>query len=231
MNSSREPEQPARGAPESGTAAVAPVALPPRRIRFVAVLAVIVIALDQLTKYLVVANLSPQDEPTRILGGLVYLSLFRNAGAAFSTASGLTWVLALVAIGVVVVIIRMASKLRSKAWAVALGLVLGGAIGNLIDRIFRAPGFLRGHVVDFISLFEPDGRHFAVFNLADSGITLGAVALVITALVGIDMDGRRHQGRDAATKGSATAKQELERNVGIDEGIRNKDIDHGATSG
>jgi signal peptidase II len=99
-----------------------------------------------------------------------------------------------IAIAVVVVIIRIARRLRSTAWAIALGLVLGGAVGNLLDRIFRSPGFLRGHVVDFISLFGPDGQHFAVFNVADSGITCGAVVLVLTALLGIEMDGRRSRG-------------------------------------
>ncbi len=176
----------------------------PRRTGLVAVLALVVIVLDQISKLLVVANLTP-GEPRRILGGLVYLTLFRNAGAAFSTGTGITWVLALVAIAVVIGIIRMASKLRSVAWAIALGLVLGGAIGNLIDRIFRAPGFLRGHVVDFVSLFEPDGRHFAVFNVADSGITLGAVTLVLTALLGIDTDGNRsRRGRSDETGAGKT---------------------------
>ncbi|SDP24105.1 signal peptidase II [Nakamurella panacisegetis] len=200
VNSSSEPEQSRATAPDDdaltstdGPEAPAAVTRPlrPRRIGLVAVLALVIIVLDQVTKLLVVAHLDPDAPPKRILGGLVYLSLFRNAGAAFSTATGVTWILALVAIGVVVVIIRMASKLRSTAWAIALGLVLGGAVGNLIDRIFRSPGILRGHVVDFISLFEPDGRHFAVFNIADSGITLGAVALVLTAIFGIDMDGYR----------------------------------------
>lgn len=165
--------------------------LPPRKVGLVATLAMVVVALDQVTKLLVVAHLTAGEAPRRILGGLIYLSLFRNAGAAFSTGTGFTFLLAIVAIVVVVVIIRMARKLRSTAWAIALGLVLGGAIGNLLDRIFRSPGFLRGHVVDFISLFEPDGRHFAVFNVADSGITCGAVVLVLTALLGIEMDGRR----------------------------------------
>ncbi len=186
VDRSNEPEQPAGQTPETPEV----ITLPPRRIGLVATLAIIVILLDQLTKLLVVNNLTP-GESTRILGGLVYLSEFRNAGAAFSTATGVTWLLALVAIAVVVVIIRMASKLRSIPWAIALGLILGGAVGNLIDRIFRAPGFLRGHVVDFISVFGPDGQHFAVFNVADSAITLGAIALVITALLGIDMDGNR----------------------------------------
>jgi len=169
-------------------------ALPPRRVGLVATLAIVVLALDQITKLLVVANVTP-GEPQRILGGAVYLTLFRNAGAAFSTGTGLTWVLALVATAVVVWIIRTASKLRSTPWAIALGLVLGGAVGNLCDRFFRSPGFLRGHVVDFISLFEPDGGHFAIFNVADSGITLGGVALVITALLGIDMDGSRARNK------------------------------------
>ena len=185
MNRSIDPEQPAGDAPETPAA---PPPLRPRRLGLVLILATIVILLDQLTKLLVVHNLTA-GQSTRILGGVVYLSEFRNAGAAFSTATGITWLLALVAIAVVVVIVRMASKLRSIPWAIALGLVLGGAVGNLIDRIFRAPGFLRGHVVDFISLFEPDGKHFAVFNVADSAITLGAITLVITALCGIDMDG------------------------------------------
>lgn len=186
--------------PEEPAEPVAAEPLRPRRIGLVTALALVVIALDQLTKLLVVADLDPEGAPKRILGGVVYLSVFRNAGAAFSTATGVTWVLALVAIAVVVVIIRMARKLRSTAWAIALGLILGGAIGNLIDRIFRSPGFLRGHVVDFISLFEPDGRHFAVFNLADSGITLGAAALVLTAFAGIDMDGHRARGRTKRTE-------------------------------
>ncbi len=186
--------------PEEPAEPVAAEPLRPRRIGLVTALALVVIALDQLTKLLVVADLDPEGAPKRILGGVVYLSVIRNAGAAFSTATGVTWVLALVAIAVVVVIIRMARKLRSTAWAIALGLILGGAIGNLIDRIFRSPGFLRGHVVDFISLFEPDGRHFAVFNLADSGITLGAAALVLTAFAGIDMDGHRARGRTKRTE-------------------------------
>lgn len=186
--------------PESGDEPAVVLPQRPRRIGLVASLALIVIVLDQVTKLLVVADLDPGGAPKRILGGVVYLSVFRNAGAAFSTATGLTWLLALVAIGVVVVIIRMAGKLRSTAWAIALGLILGGAIGNLIDRIFRSPGFLRGHVVDFISLFEPDGRHFAVFNLADSGITLGAVALVLTAFAGIDMDGHRARSKNKKTE-------------------------------
>jgi signal peptidase II len=160
------------------------------RVRLLAAIAVLVLVLDFVTKTLAVANLEGR-EPVRILGGLIYLQLLRNPGAAFSMATGYTWVLTIVAIAVVVVIIRVSRKLRSTGWAVALGLVLGGAMGNLSDRLFRAPGPLEGHVVDMISPFAPDGRAFAVFNLADSAITCGGVLLVLLALLGRELDGSR----------------------------------------
>jgi signal peptidase II len=95
-----------------------------------------------------------------------------------------------VALTVVVFILRTAGRMRSAGWAVALGLVLGGALGNLADRMFRAPGVGRGHVVDWISLFSPDGHVWPIFNLADSAIVSGAVLAAILALRGIDIDGR-----------------------------------------
>ena len=162
--------------------------LRPRKVLLLAVIAASVVILDLISKIIIVATIDP-NEPVRVLGGLVYLSLIRNSGAAFSMATGYTWILALVAIGVVIVIIRMAPKMRSTPWAVSLGLVLGGALGNLIDRIFRSPGFLQGHVVDFVSVFGPNAEYFPVFNVADSAITIGGISLVITALMGIDFDG------------------------------------------
>ena len=174
------PDDPAVTPPE--------VVLKPRRVGLLAAIAGTVVILDLLTKIIVVATIDP-NEPVRVLGGLVYFSLIRNPGAAFSMATGMTWLLALVAIAVVIVIIRMAPRLRSTPWAVSLGLVLGGAIGNLIDRIFRSPGILQGHVVDFVSVFGPNAEYFPVFNVADSAITIGGISLVITALMGIDFDG------------------------------------------
>ncbi len=171
------------------------------RVRLLAAIAVLVLALDILTKTIAVAQLEGR-EPVKILGGLIYLQLLRNPGAAFSLATGYTWVLTIVAIAVVVVIIRVARKLRSTGWAVALGLVLGGAIGNLTDRIFRAPGPLQGHVVDMVSPFAPDGRAFAVFNLADSAITCGGVLLVLLALLGREMDGSRARKNNKDTTDS-----------------------------
>jgi signal peptidase II len=160
------------------------------KVVLLAVIAVLVLAADIITKTVAVAQLENRA-PLELLGGLVYLQLVRNPGAAFSLATGYTWVLTIVAIAVVVVIIRVARRLRSIGWAIALGLVLGGALGNLTDRIFRAPGPLQGHVVDTVSLFGPDGRVWPVFNLADACIVSGGVLLVLLALFGRELDGTR----------------------------------------
>jgi signal peptidase II len=138
----------------------------------------------------VVATIEP-GEDVRLLGGALYLTQYRNVGAAFSFAEGWTIVFSLVAVVVAVVIVRTARSLFSTAWAVALGLVLGGAIGNLIDRVFRDPGFLRGGVVDFLSVFGPDGEVWPIFNVADSAIVCGGILGAFLALRGIDFDGSR----------------------------------------
>ena len=182
------PDDPVVPPSSADEAPVVAAPLKPRKVVLLAVIAASVVILDLISKIIIVATIDP-NQPIRVLGGLVYLSLIRNSGAAFSMATGYTWILALVAIGVVIVIIRMAPRLRSTPWAVSLGLVLGGAIGNLIDRIFRSPGILQGHVVDFVSVFGPNAEYFPVFNVADSAITIGGISLVITALMGIDFDG------------------------------------------
>lgn len=161
---------------------------PPRRIAVLVVVALLALALDVLTKYLVVAHLEGGPVVT-VIRGVLYLDVIRNSGAAFSMATGLTWILSVIAIVVAVAIIWIAPRLRSVGWAIGLGLVLAGALGNLIDRIFRAPGPFRGHVVDFISLFHPYGEGFAVFNLADSSICVGGALIVLMALLGRDYDG------------------------------------------
>ncbi|MCD7049826.1 signal peptidase II [Prescottella equi] len=152
-------------------------------MRMLVVIAVVVLALDLLTKVLAVALIDPRD-PVRIIGDTVTLTLIRNPGAAFSMATGMTWLLTLVAVGVVIGVIRIGRTLRSPWWALGLGLVLGGALGNLIDRIFRSPGPLQGHVVDFVSV-----GWWPVFNVADSSIVCGAVLLVALTLFGIEPSG------------------------------------------
>ena len=152
--------------------------------------AVLAVALDQLVKVLATHQLTEGD-PIRVLGGLLYLSLLRNGGAAFSFGTGFTWVFPVITLAVVGWIVWMGRRLRSVPWAVALGLVLGGALGNLADRLFRAPGPFRGHVVDMISLFAPYGKGFAVFNVADACLTVGVTLAVLLELGGRQRDGSR----------------------------------------
>jgi signal peptidase II len=137
-----------------------------------------------------VATVAP-GEDIRLLGGLLYLTQLRNVGAAFSFAEGFTVLFTVIAVVVSVIIVRTARRLHSTGWAVALGLVLGGAVGNLIDRIFRDPGFLRGGVVDFLSVFAPDGEVWPVFNVADSAIVCGGILGAVMALRGVEFDGSR----------------------------------------
>lgn len=158
----------------------------PTRLRMLLAVAAIVVGLDVLTKAIVVATMKP-DHPIDVIGDVVRLELFRNAGAAFSMATGMTWVLALIGIAVAVSVVRFGRKLRSPWWGLGLGLVLGGTLGNLIDRFFRSPGPLRGHVVDFIAV----GHWWPVFNVADSSICCGAALLVALTVFGIEPDGRR----------------------------------------
>ena len=167
------------------------------RTRLLLTLAAGVLLLDLATKVLVVATIEP-GEDIRVLGGLLYLTDLRNVGAAFSFAEGATVLFSMIAIVVAVVIVRSARRMFSTGWAVALGLVLGGALGNLIDRIFRDPGFLRGGVVDFLSVFAPDGRVWPVFNVADSAIVCGGILGALLALRGVEFDGSRARPAGAA---------------------------------
>jgi len=176
----------------------APPDIPAQRARRVALfagVAVLVLGLDVLSKVLVVARMPETHPPVRVLGGVVYLQQTRNSGAAFSLGTGFTVILTVVAVAVVVFIVRTAGRMRSTGWAIALGLILGGALGNLADRVFRGPGFGRGHVVDWISLFGPDAKYWPIFNIADSAIVCGAILAGLLALLGTDIDGRRQARR------------------------------------
>ncbi|HEX3787741.1 MAG TPA: signal peptidase II [Pseudonocardiaceae bacterium] len=200
--------------PEPSPSAV-PAIAPPTRVLVLAAVAVIALGSDILTKALVVAHLEG-GAPVRLLGGLVYFDVVRNSGAAFSMATGLTWILSLIALAVVVAIIWIAPRLRSVGWAIGLGLVLAGALGNLVDRIFRAPAPLQGHVVDFISVFGPNAEYFAIFNVADSCICVGGALIVLLAAFGRDYDGgigrrdRNGGGSTSARDKSAADKTEAD---------------------
>jgi signal peptidase II len=143
------------------------------------------LAADIISQAIVVARMADHP-PIRLLGGALTITLTRNGGAAFSIGTSLTLVFTAIAVGVIVYILRTARNLRSTGWAITLGLLLGGATGNLLDRIFRAPGPFQGHVVDWIQL--PD---WPVFNLADSCIVIGGILVVLLTRRGVRLDGTR----------------------------------------
>ena len=146
--------------------------------------AAVVVTADAVSKALVLRDL-PGRPPVRLLDGLLTLRLTFNPGAAFGVGTSYTAIIALIACGVIVYVIRMAARLRSLSWTIGLGLLLGGAAGNLGDRLFRAPGPLRGSVVDWLNL-----PHFPwTFNLADASITGAAVLIAVLALRGVRIDG------------------------------------------
>ncbi|WP_030679327.1 signal peptidase II [Streptomyces sp. NRRL B-1347] len=162
----------------------------PRGKRKIAVLfgvALVAYALDLVSKMIVVAKLE-HHEPIDVVGDLLRFNAIRNAGAAFGMGEAYTIIFTVIAASVIVVIARLARKLYSLPWAIALGLLLGGALGNLTDRIFRSPGVFKGAVVDFIA---PKG--FAVFNLADSAIVCGGILIVLLSFRGLDPDGTVHK--------------------------------------
>jgi signal peptidase II len=147
--------------------------------------AVTAFALDQVTKWWAEDALA-DGQPRQVIGDLLQFRLVYNPGAAFSTGTSYTALLTLVALTVIVVVIRLAPKLQSRGWAIALGLILGGALGNVTDRIFRDPAPFRGEVVDFLEL-----PNWPIFNVADCAITVAAVLFVVLSLRGIGIDGRR----------------------------------------
>ena len=157
----------------------------PRKAALLAGVAALVLALDVATKVWVVAELEGR-RTLELLGGQLLIRVSRNPGAAFSFAEGATLLFTAVAIAVIVVIVRTAPRLRSAGWAVSLGLLLGGAAGNLVDRLLRSPGPGRGAVVDFI-----DFQVWPSFNVADSGIVVGGLLAVLLSLRGIELDGTR----------------------------------------
>lgn len=146
--------------------------------------AVLVTVLDQLSKQWALNELVP-GESRPLIGDLITLQLIFNPGAAFGMASGTTWIFSIIAVLVTAAIIYFSKRLKSLTWAVLLGLLLGGAIGNLIDRLFREPGFPQGHVVDFINY-----SNIFIGNVADIAIVAAAAGIAIASMLGIDVSGK-----------------------------------------
>jgi len=144
--------------------------------RYIFSIAWIIFVLDFLTKSWALSYLAGKKD-IHVIGSFLKLTFVKNSGAAFGIATGATIILSLFAIAVGATIIRYAAQVNSRGWIVVMGLVLGGVMGNLTDRIFRSPGFLRGHVIDWIEI-----PHWPVFNIADSAIFIATgVAIVLTA--------------------------------------------------
>ena len=179
--------QATRGTSLSSTDPETSSAKPSRhRLLFVGV-ALAAYAVDLGTKLLAVARLTP-GEPKIVVGSLLRLDLVRNPGAAFSTGTSYTLFLSVIALIAAGVVIRFGRRLGDSTWAVALGLLLAGVCGNLTDRVFREPGFLRGHVIDFLEL-----PHWPVFNAADMLIDAAVLLIVIQTWRGIGITGVRHK--------------------------------------
>ncbi|MBO3664729.1 signal peptidase II [Microbacterium stercoris] len=152
----------------------------------IAILAVLVLAADQFAKHVALTSL-PLQTPVPVLGEFLQWYLVKNPGAAFSIGEGVTWLFS-IALGVVAVAIVYTgiTRVRSRVWSVVLGLLLGGVLGNLGDRLFREPGFAVGHVVDFISTpwMMP-----AIYNVADIFIVCSMIAVAALVLFGVPLDG------------------------------------------
>lgn len=147
------------------------------------------LAADQFVKYLTVENL-PLQKPVPVLGEFLQLYYVRNPGAAFSLGSEVTWIFTIALAVVAGIIVWKAFGLHSRLWAVVLGCLLGGVLGNLGDRLFREPGFPVGHVVDMISMpwMMP-----AIFNVADMFIVTGMISVALLVVFGLRFDGTRER--------------------------------------
>ena len=157
-----------------------------------AAIAVLGYAVDLVSKLLAVAHLTGRA-PQPVIGEVLTLYLARNPGAAFSTGTSYTLALTCLAFVAAVVVMWVARRLGSTGWAIGLGFLLAGILGNLTDRIFRSPGVFRGHVVDFLRL-----PHWPIFNVADVCINIAAAVIILQALRGMPISGVRptRQGSD-----------------------------------
>lgn len=157
-----------------------------RALTILALVAVVIYGLDQVAKYLITHHMTV-DQVVSVLGNIVQFHLVKNPGAAFSLGSGTTWIFAIIATAVAVFIIAFAHRIYSVGWAVLFGLLLGGNLGNLTDRLFREPGFGVGHVVDFVQVIGFP----AIFNVADSAIVASMGLFIILTIRGVRLDGKR----------------------------------------
>lgn len=159
---------------------------PRRRSVFLfALVALAAYAVDQVTKVVAVAELEGRAN-VEVIGDLLQLNLVRNPGAAFSIGTSLTPLLSALAVVAALTVLWFSRRLGSTLWAVGLGLLLAGVLGNLTDRVLRSPGAFRGHVIDFLQL-----PNWPIFNIADICINVAAGLIILQAFRGIRLDGTR----------------------------------------
>lgn len=172
-------------------------------------IALAVVVLDQTVKQIVVTNMV-EGQIIPVFGDVLRWHFVRNPGAAFSMVANSTWLLTLLAVGITVAIVINIRRIASWQWACVFGAVLGGAVGNLIDRLFREPSFGNGHVIDFISTpwMMP-----AIYNIADIAISIGMAALVLLVLLDVGFDGKRHRDSDSSRAEPASADSRLTEDV------------------
>ncbi|MGQ0625837.1 MAG: signal peptidase II [Sporichthyaceae bacterium] len=159
------------------------------RIALLALVAGVTFVLDVVAKVVVVAWLDP-DSPVEVPGVPVTLRLIRNPGAAFGIGVDLTALFTLITVGVIAVIAATSWRLGSLRWAATLGLLLGGALGNLTDRLARSPGFLHGHVIDFVEI-----PGWPIFNVADAAIVVAGLLMITLAVRNVPLAGHRPRPR------------------------------------
>ena len=155
-------------------------------LAILAVVAVFAYTVDRVSKILVVENLTLGD-PVDVIGRLLQFRYVENPGAAFSLGSGSTWIFAIIAAVVTIFIVIFARRIRSAGWAVLFGMLLGGNLGNLTDRLIRPPGFGIGHVIDFLQVYGFP----AIFNVADIAIVSSMGLFILLTIRGVGLDGKR----------------------------------------
>ena len=178
-----------------------PAARRRRLFALLVVVAVLAYASDQISK-LVALDVLADGQPRPFLGEVIQFKLIGNPGAALSLGAGNTWVMTIIAVVVLVAIVYVSKDLGSRAWALALGLLLGSALGNLTDRFIRPPGGGEGHVVDFL-----DYNGWFIGNVADIWIVGAALLIIALALFGVGVDGRRDKQPAPAVPAAAESEE------------------------
>ncbi len=161
-----------------------------------ALVALPVLIIDQATKAWALSSLELGAPAKPLIGNFIGLQLVRNPGAAFSLAESFTWVFSLIALAVLGIIIWTGRGMTNLLWQLSLGLLAGGALGNLVDRLIRPPRIFRGHVIDFLNY-----RGMFVGNIADIAIVVGVITVVVLVVLGVPSVNSDHSYKAERVRG------------------------------